>query len=158
MKILLFSDSHGYTLNMEKAIKIHKDADIIVHLGDFVRDAAKLQGLHPRFQWIWIRGNNDWAERAENEKILEIEGKRILVTHGHLYGVKAGYTRLVERGEKLDADAVFFGHTHVSCQKVFGKMLLVNPGSIGRTFTAPRPEYSLVIVEAGGIRNIPFLI
>jgi len=41
MRILLFSDSHGNIQNMIKAINKNKNISMLIHLGDFIRDAIK---------------------------------------------------------------------------------------------------------------------
>ena len=38
MKILIFSDSHGRSANMLKAIEYHPDAETLLHLGDGTDD------------------------------------------------------------------------------------------------------------------------
>src|SRR5690606_9819854 len=40
------------------------------------------------------KGNCDWDDAFEEEKIVEFEGLRIFVTHGHLYGVKSSLLKL----------------------------------------------------------------
>ena len=50
----------------------------------------------------------------EDEKIIEVCGKKIFITHGHFYGVKEGMQRLLYRGLELKVDIALYGHTHIS--------------------------------------------
>ena len=44
--------------------------------------------------------------------VTEIGGKKFLITHGDLFGVKHGLEKLRHHGEILDVDVILFGHTH----------------------------------------------
>lgn len=131
MRILLLSDSHGYTNYIMKAVKKVNDAGMVIHLGDFVKDMILVQEQFKNIRCEIVCGNNDWTRHFPAEKILEVEGKRILITHGHHYNVKTDYQRIVNKGKALKADAVFFGHTHVREEFFSDGMLVLNPGSIG---------------------------
>lgn len=62
-------------------------------------------------------------------KVMELEGKRILMTHGHRYGVKSGYLRAVYAAKEQQADILLFGHTHrAECFQEEGLWVL-NPGA-----------------------------
>ena len=43
MKVLVFSDSHGTITYMQQAIR-SEEPDVVLHLGDVMRDARALQG------------------------------------------------------------------------------------------------------------------
>lgn len=151
MRILLFSDSHGYTHNMIKVINRIKDVDMIIHLGDFIKDALKLREQYNKIPIEFVPGNNDWTKEYMSEKVLELEGKRIFITHGHLYNVKYDYQRIILRGKDLKADAVFFGHTHIAEEIFADSMLVLNPGSISIPSQSENPTYSLVEIRDNGI-------
>lgn len=147
MKILLFSDSHGYMQHMTRMINKHKDIDMVIHLGDMVRDAMKLKELYPGIRVEIVRGNNDWMQEYPPEKLLELDGKKILITHGHVYNVKYDYHRIVYKGKATGADAVFFGHTHQAEEFFSDGMLVLNPGSIGASAQTSNPTCSLVEIR-----------
>ncbi len=147
MKIVLFSDSHGNVRNMSRALEKHKNAELVIHLGDCVSDVLRLQELHGGFKYEFVQGNNDWARGYPAEKTLELEGKKIFITHGHNYNVKYDYQRIAARGRAAGADAVFFGHTHEPEEFFSEGMLVLNPGSIGGTSgNSGRPVYCTVEV------------
>lgn len=147
MRILLFSDSHGYTHNMIKVINKIKDIDMIIHLGDFIKDVFKIRDQYKDMIFEFVPGNNDWTRDYPNEKILELDGKKILITHGHLYNVKYDYQRIILRGKILKVDAVFFGHTHIAEEIFSDGMLVLNPGSISIPSQSEKPTYCLVEIK-----------
>src|SRR5687768_15935908 len=115
MKILVISDTHGETDKAKEAIEKNRDIDLIIHLGDYFRDAQKLSDLFPEIPVEYIYGNSDFMiGDVPAEKTLELDGKRIFITHGHRYSVKWDYNRLHKKAEELHADVLLFGHTHIA--------------------------------------------
>ena len=131
MKLLVFSDSHGELKKMKDAIRKHKDADAIIFCGDGHRDVEALQKQFPEKKIYSVRGNCDWSCTFPSLMTIELGGKRIMVTHGHLQYVKESLYRLVMLGHQENADVVLFGHTHTQLTTADGKMLVMNPGSVG---------------------------
>lgn len=132
MKILVLSDSHGSLRNVQKAVdKYGVNADIIVHCGDAPRGETEwLTEFCKNSTVVCVRGNCDFTtcERKDVE-LLTVEGKTIMVTHGHLFNAKFGLERLSYAGEERGADIVLFGHTHIPTDETIGKVRLINPGS-----------------------------
>ena len=91
MKILVFSDSHGNLDNMIRAVA-QEAPDQIFHLGDGWRDAQRLHARFPQLPFCHVPGNCDLQPGTPAERLLEIQGKRILLCHGHTYGVKRSLT------------------------------------------------------------------
>ncbi|MCX8128959.1 MAG: metallophosphatase family protein [Clostridia bacterium] len=151
MRILLFSDSHGNINNMVKAIRKSKDIDMIIHLGDFVSDALKLKELYSYISFEYVHGNNDWSREIPGDKILELEEKKVLITHGHNYNVKNDYQKIIRKGKAAGTDAVFFGHTHINEEIFYEGMLVLNPGSIGAPGYFQKPTYAVVEISKGKI-------
>jgi len=151
MKILLFSDSHGYTLNMVKAANKYDDIDMIIHLGDFLKDIFKLKEEIKKPVYEFVAGNNDWTKDYPSEKLIIAERKRIFITHGHIYNVKNNYKRIISKGITLNADAVFFGHTHKTEEFFYNNMLILNPGSISLPMDSDRPTYCVIEIKEGRI-------
>ena len=95
MKILVLSDSHGNLTNMEQAVE-RTNPNLIVHLGDCWRDGERLHEHFPEIPLEQVPGNCDFRPGEPAEKLLILRDKRILICHGHTYGVKqsllnAGY-------------------------------------------------------------------
>lgn len=137
MKLLIFSDSHSGYKNIMEAIAMHRGKiDGVVFLGDGVRDIERVRQEHSEIAFFIVKGNCDlMASEYETERVLDLDGVRLFITHGHLYGAKSGYARLAYRARELEADAVLFGHTHQPLDTVVEiqdkSVRLFNPGSIG---------------------------
>lgn len=137
MRILVFSDSHHDCKICADVINRIIGVDMILHAGDHAEDAKRLSRLFPEIPLHFVAGNCDFDGGAK-ESVIEADGKKIFLTHGHLYRVKneLEYTSLFERAKALGCDCAVFGHTHLGLCEVRGGITLLNPGSIryGRTF------------------------
>ncbi len=151
MRILVFSDSHGYTDKMIDIIKSLNNVDMIIHLGDLVKDAKKLEDSFKHIQIEYVSGNNDWSAEAPKEKTIQIGNKKGFITHGNLYGVKTGYARIAYRSQELEVDFALFGHTHVPFESYYNNTLLINPGSISLPAPENTASYCLLEVSNQGI-------
>lgn len=137
MKILVFSDSHSARSKMLRGVDMHKGkCDLILFLGDGLKDLDAIKEKYPDVPMFMVRGNCDFfgSEGTPTEAILDLDGIKVLVTHGDKYGVKYGYETIISYAREKEVDAVFFGHTHVPCDKIEytenGKIHLFNPGSV----------------------------
>ena len=128
MKLLIFSDSHGYVEPMCRAVLTH-GPDMAVHLGDYVRDADELRRRFPRLALVSVRGNCDYSGDAPEGAEFFAGPVRVFACHGHRYGVKQGTEALLRAGHALGAGLVLFGHTHIPRHFQDGGMVLLNPGS-----------------------------
>ena len=128
MKIGILSDTHGMIHEAEKVMAEIKDLDVILHAGDVVSDAHSLESII-KCEVHSVAGNCDFNALEPGEKILELGGKKILLTHGHIYRVKFGLDRLFYRAKEMSVDAVVYGHTHIPENTVIEGILFFNPGS-----------------------------
>ncbi|MEI6205891.1 MAG: metallophosphoesterase [Desulfuromonadales bacterium] len=150
MKLFVISDTHGnFTLAM-KAHSLSEQTDKIVHLGDGCSDADLMREILGT-DVIGLAGNCDLGSSAPRELVWECEGKRILLTHGDAYGVKAGLEKLERRALEIRADLVLFGHSHLATQELHSGILFLNPGTM--TNASPNKSYALVDVSAVGITS-----
>ncbi len=131
MKILVFSDSHQNENNMRIAMIKHKKAEAVFFCGDGHRDIAEIQRQFTDKQYFIVRGNCDWSGDYPYLLTVTLCGKKILLTHGHIQGVKQGLERLFYLGKQEKADIVLFGHTHHQLTTAESRMLIMNPGSVG---------------------------
>lgn len=139
MKCLILSDSHGSPERIRTLLSMHRDAEVLFFLGDGLSDFDDLR-LPPTMALLAVRGNCDFSPllpdgtRAEKLASIHLCGRRILYTHGDLYGVKyhdAGLMRLIE---EQSGDIVLFGHTHQPVERYVnterGGVYLFNPGAL----------------------------
>ena len=148
-KILILSDSHGNITNMKKAVRLEKP-DMVIHLGDHFSDAEELEKKYPSIPVEAVKGNCDSCLKP-SEKLLELEGKKIFICHGHDYRVKSDLLTLEYAALEKEADVVCFGHTHIPLYEQSGRLHIVNPGSIGAVRTLTGASYALMIIENGEI-------
>ena len=168
-KILVFSDSHGYSNYMNKAIEMNDDADMMIHLGDGAYDLSHLFPEHPSTPLVFIEGNGEEGGWVRIDRmhpplkfgLAEFEGKKIFMSHGHRYDVKYGLSRLIAAGYEKGADIILFGHTHKPFNKYIPEgtyldyigetdrpLLVFNPGSIGM---GPNYSFGLLCFSEGEV-------
>lgn len=153
MRILVISDTHGDTEKAEEVIKRNKGINLIIHLGDYFRDAQKLSGMFPEIPIEYIYGNSDFMiEDTPAEKVLEYKGKKIFITHGHRYSVKWDYDKLYKKAEEMHVDLLLFGHTHVADMVEKESYFVVNPGSISDPRENSNESYAIIDIDKDGIK------
>ena len=134
MRVLIVSDSHGRNVYLNKAIEEAGKFDLFLHLGDLEGSEDFIEAF-VECPIEMVSGNNDYFSDIPREKMIEVEGYKIFMTHGNRYGVHAGVTQLREVGIEKGADIILFGHTHHPYIEE-EDVILINPGSI----THPRQE------------------
>ncbi len=146
MKITVFSDSHGETEGMALAVEAEKP-DAIVHLGDHDRDCRVFSRFPiPLYS---VKGNCDLGSQQLAAMDIKFGGKRVFITHGHLYHVKESYDYIINAAMLMEADAVLFGHTHIPYYEERNGLYIINPGSAGM---GAYRGYGVLTVENGNIR------
>lgn len=158
MKCLCFSDSHGTSFGMRRALKMHPDAEIVFFLGDGLADFEELIYDKSRM-WIAVRGNWDTNgilgdQMVKKTDSLTLLGHRIFLTHGDMYGVKYGLDGIQGLAVDHNADLVLFGHTHEPLERYIstenGGYYLFNPGSIGNGYRGSI-SYGIINITEQGI-------
>ncbi len=144
MKVLVFSDSHGNTANMEKMIGLERP-DQVLHLGDGYRDAQEIAARFPQLPVACVAGNCDsWGCGAPEERRLTLGGRTIFMVHGHRYQVKRGLLAAALAAREAQADILLFGHTHEALCQRDGALWILNPGSVRDPF---RPSYGVILLD-----------
>lgn len=127
MKLLITSDVHGDDISLLDVINLHKDVDYHINAGDMCLDEKKLKRHHI----VSVKGNNDFGSHLPYFRILDFEGIKILLTHGHLEHVKFGLDRLKHKAKVNQVEICIFGHTHERYMMVDDGILYINPGALG---------------------------
>lgn len=145
MKILVFSDSHRSLSGMYAAIDLHRPQQVI-HLGDMMADAEAVAKHYPKLPFCLVPGNCDgWNMTVPVKKQITLNGKSILLSHGHRWGVKSGYDGAIADARAVGADILLFGHTHISlCSQLEDGLWMMNPGPA-------RSSYGLIELGDGTI-------
>ena len=131
-RVGIFSDSHRDCRSLGLLLDRMGYIDAACFLGDVASDAAYLREVlaaMPHEPPLYaVRGNNDIASALPDELLCEIGGKRLYLTHGHLY---ASLYSLVMKAKERGADAALFGHTHEAINEYADGVMLLNPGAAG---------------------------
>ena len=131
-RILIISDSHRHTENVEKAIKKSGPFDMLIHLGDIEDDTEKIK-QSAGCPCYFVRGNCDLDYKLQECQIINLLPHRIFAVHGHKYAVRGDTFRLEYAASEVGCDIALFGHTHVPYfydgRETEYKMVVLNPGS-----------------------------
>lgn len=146
MRIGVISDTHGDISVAEKVIQEMVNVDLIIHLGDHYDDGIKLKE-QTGIPLIAIRGNCDGCSPGEEEIVHQVGEHKILLIHGHQYGVKSDLNRLYFRALELDCDLVLYGHTHTPVSMTFGNVMILNPGSLSLPRGGSKSSYGIVDIH-----------
>ena len=145
MKILVFSDSHRALGTMYDAIERLRP-DAVIHLGDHLEDAESMESVFSGVDFYHVPGNCDFFTSAPPSLTISLDGVRIFLTHGHLFGVKSGLTRLTLKARRVGAQLALFGHTHRALLEEQDGLWLMNPGACG----AGRSDFGEIITDEHG--------
>jgi len=137
----ILSDTHGNLRAVRQAIGIFEecDAGAVFHCGD-VGGLDVLRELAATGRSCWfVWGNTDlpnpdWAETVaamglywpDGPLLVELDGKRIGVAHGHEWQLAAMKTDPL-------IDYILSGHTHQCRDERNGHARIINPGALHRT-------------------------
>lgn len=150
MKILVFSDSHGNSYNIKRAMDMHPNASAAIFLGDGLSDFLSIPPNNAAR--LYVRGNCDWHPEYSFIPAVDsvtIDGKKIVFLHGHTHSAKSGMEALRSLAEDRGAHILLFGHTHVACEQYENGIYYMNPGTIGGR-EAP-PTYGIITLRENGI-------
>ncbi len=130
LRILVVSDAHGRVTPIEEAIE-RTNADVIMFLGDGLKEIEDLDLFYPDKTFHFVCGNCDFSSNEPATKFITICGKKIMMTHGHVYNVKYTLETLKSAARQNGVDIVLFGHTHNPLSVYEDGLYILNPGSIG---------------------------
>lgn len=147
MKILVVSDTHGHTKNLERVLEKVGDIDLFIHCGDLEGGEDYIRALVD-VPCYMVAGNNDWFSDLQREMEISVDDYRIWITHGNNYGASMGPERLLEEAAARNVDVVMYGHTHrplIECQD---NIVIVNPGSLSYPRQNGRkPSYLIMEID-----------
>ncbi len=151
MKILVVSDTHGNEDNLKKVLQMEGMPDYLLHLGDAESGEHAIESLVTCPVWM-VAGNCDFFTRLPKTRIIEIEGLRILMTHGHYYYVSVGTRDLMEDAKANGCQVAMFGHTHRPVlDQSDPELTVLNPGSLSYPRQPDRrPSYATITTEPDG--------
>lgn len=141
-RIAVFSDTHGNLSGLDAAMRAIEPVDGFLHLGDFSSDALRIAD-QLNLPYHAVRGNCDTKGDFPSELVVQYEKTALLLAHGHQY---PQIDSLAYRAEEQHCAAALFGHTHLPLLSAFGRILLINPGSLSRPRTSYKPSFCVLSI------------
>lgn len=157
MKLGILSDTHDQVERTAGAVALLKaqGAELLIHCGDLT--GPEVVYACADLPCHYVLGNNDYDERELRRAIegtggtllgwggvLEIDGKRVGVTHGHL---ASEFRKLL----RAMPDYLLFGHTHCTFDERDGAIRQINPGALHRA-----SEWTVAMLDVG-LDEVEFL-
>jgi uncharacterized protein len=146
MRVGVVGDIHGNYYDLKRAIDAMGQIDHLLFTGDGYRDICRFRD-ESNLLVRGVVGNCDFGSEFPREDLIWLDDYKILLTHGHYFGVKQGLTRLGEAGREKKADLVVFGHTHQPLSTTWNEINLFNPGTLSREGAYQGLSYG--IIETG---------
>lgn len=181
-KLIVISDSHGRSDILRTLfLKYGESCDALLFAGDGIRDLAVcleeacaeayfMKCIPPVI--AFVRGNNDppsvrtsfnpygdtvhheyFSLNAPRSTVITAAGKRILLAHGHEYGVYYSTTVIENAAKEQNADAAVFGHTHYPAE-IRRDVYLMNPGSISSPRNCSKPGFSFIQIAGKELYSV----
>ncbi len=114
MRILVVSDTHGDFYSLKRALDAQPTAEVIIHCGDGSDQYQYIKDVYLQKQVI---------------EVAEVGGKRIFITHGHMYQAKFTTMNMIYAAREEKANILLFGHTHQAMTDYNDGLYIMNPGS-----------------------------
>jgi putative phosphoesterase len=157
-KVLIVSDSHGVSYNLDKVINVMNDCmDLMIHAGDIITDPDIIRSKI-RCPMAVVRGNCDFNTDLPLTMKIHLKGHDIFLMHGTGYYTGDKKT-LTDMAAANGCDVMVVGHTHLP--DVYHdrerNIYLANPGSITRPRQEPSiPTYLVMnINDDGSLEFVP---
>ena len=154
MIVGLIGDTHG---KLRPAIfELFRGVDLILHAGDvgpldIITELETIAPVHA------VLGNTDsWELVPQLQEMLdlELEGRRVVVMHGHQLGSP---TPRLLRVAHPGADVIVYGHTHRQHVDRNGGTLVVNPGAAGPARFNLKPSVAKLTLAAASAPAVELL-
>lgn len=153
-KLVVISDSHLRPNILKHIKKMQPDANYYIHCGDSELKKKELEG------YLVVEGNHDYSNEYEKEIILEIEGIRFLIIHGHEQGILNVYQtdiqdyisnqkKFTKYCQSKGVDVVLFGHIHRFLDQTYENIRYINPGSCAYSRDWKDATYCVIEIEDG---------
>lgn len=155
MRICVLADTHHFVPLSMQAINEMNHVDLFLHLGDCYIDAKKIHEL-TGLPYKAVRGNKDWNAEVPDVDFWDIEGVKIMATHGHLEDVnpydppeerRKKFEKLARVAKRKGARLVLYGHNHLAEKFYVDEILFFNPGEM--VYGCKRNTYGILEISEG---------
>ncbi len=146
MRLGIISDTHGNVDEIRLAIARMGKIDALIHLGDGLSDMQQVM-VPAGVATYHVQGNCGFSVKAKLVQYRDFDGQKVMLTHGHYYGVKEGLMNLEYAAQENGCKLACYGHTHMARLDEDGPVILLNPGSLASW----RPSFAIVDISKYGI-------
>lgn len=149
--ITVVSDTHGRDGHRleGRTLEAVREAELVVHAGDLTTPRVLAAFEAEAGSVVAVRGNNDdGIDGLDTEAVVDHQGMRIAVVHGHRHG-EAARTMFAR---DVDADLLVIGHSHRPGFSSASAVPQLNPGSHAHPRWY-RPAHAELTVEANRIEG-----
>jgi uncharacterized protein len=155
VKVGLISDTHGRL--RASVFEAFADVDLILHAGDVGPPAiiVELEAIAPVQAVLGNTDTFDLRPYAADALEIELEGKIIVVLHGHQLGSPSAESL---HEAYPDADVIVYGHTHRQRVDTIGTQLIINPGAAGPARFNLEPCVALLTVKRGEPAHVEHIL
>ena len=154
MRILVVSDTHNDIESLNKVIESQNTANLIIHLGDGIKDLDEIKNLNKEKIVLKVRGNCDSDLSVPSSMQYNVKKKRMFLTHGNLFNVKKDLSYITTHAIENNFDILLFGHTHKPFISEEDGLLIMNPGSL----KGENGSYGTIDINSKGVfGNIVYL-
>ena len=122
--ILVISDYHRKEQEVLDLISKHKPSHILC-CGDGESEIE----FYTTNNITSVKGNCDYANLPLT-KVIDIEGKKYVMVHGHNHDVYFDIFKLYLLAKSENAQYVLFGHTHQQYIEEYEGITFINPGAL----------------------------
>jgi len=145
MEIVVVSDTHGRNDILQQIRQQHSKAYAYIHCGDSEAESYQIDGFAS------VIGNNDHCRDFPSELVLDLDGTRTFVIHGHQFSRMKMAEGLLNKAKDKQCQLVLYGHTHAFSSEMVDGIVLVNPGSLFHNRDGHLPCYALITIESSVI-------
>lgn len=150
--VVVMADTHARSLSElpEKLLTAIRQADYVVHLGDFT-SMELFNELRQMGNFWGITGNHDdpvLQKELNRMEAIEIDGKKIGLIHGLIVplGSRLRMRRWFKQN-KHDVHAILYGHTHLHTVDTVKGTFYFNPGSVAGKFPATSKSFGILTID-----------
>ncbi len=150
IEIGLISDTHGMLrAGVHEALA---GVAMILHAGDVCSDTIldELAVIAP-VQAVFGNCDAPWTPGLAQERVVEVDGVRIHVSHGHEVG-RPSAARLMAAYPGFDV--LVYGHSHVQKIERVAGVLVVNPGAAGAPRFDLHPSVARLTIADGRVEAV----
>lgn len=145
LRILVLSDSHGQAKTMQRAIEAQPSAEVIIFLGDGYTDFEYCKKFIGNKRVYAVKGNNDFHCEYPKNQVIDVDGIKIYITHGHYEYVKSTLGGVLNKAMENNCKIALYGHTHRQQSDYYKEIHAFCPGAIYNN------EYGVIDITEKGI-------